>query len=90
MSRTYSHFDYACAVWYPNLNKKYKNKLQVLQNKCLRFCLHFDSREHIETEHFDKIKWLPIDQIFKHLFLWQICTYLFTIDRFYYFQVCRL
>ena len=23
------HFDYACAAWYPNLNKKYKNKLQV-------------------------------------------------------------
>ena len=26
------HFDYGCAAWYPNLNKKYKNKLQVLQN----------------------------------------------------------
>ena len=24
------HFDYTCATWYPNLNKKYKNKLQVL------------------------------------------------------------
>ena len=23
------HFDYACAAWYPNLNKKYKNKLQA-------------------------------------------------------------
>ena len=32
------HFDYACAAWYPNLNKKYRNKLQVLQNKCIRFC----------------------------------------------------
>ena len=31
------HFDYACAAWYPNLNKKYKNKLQVLRNKCIRF-----------------------------------------------------
>ena len=26
-----SHFNYVCAAWYPNLNKKYKNKLQVLQ-----------------------------------------------------------
>ena len=41
------HFDYACAAWYPNLNKKYKNKLQVLQNKCIRFCLQLDKREHV-------------------------------------------
>ena len=25
------HFDYACLVWYPNLNKKFKTKLQTLQ-----------------------------------------------------------
>ena len=59
------HFDYACAAWYPNLNKKYKNKLQVLQNKCIRFCLQLDNKEHIGTEHFDKINWLPIDRRFK-------------------------
>ena len=33
--------DYACSVWYPNLNKKFKTKLQTLQNKCVRFCLQF-------------------------------------------------
>ena len=59
------HFDYACAAWYPNLNKKYKNKLQVLQNKCICFYLLLDNRDHIGTEHFDKINWLPIDQRFK-------------------------
>ena len=31
----------------------------------MRFCLELDSREHIGTEHFDKISWLPIDQRFK-------------------------
>ena len=55
------HFDYAWAAWYANLNKKYKNKLQVLRNMCLQL----DNREHIRTEHFDKISWLPIDQRFK-------------------------
>ena len=49
------HFDYACATWYPNLNKGYKNKLQVLQNKYIRFCLQLDNKEHIGTEHFEKI-----------------------------------
>ena len=37
----------------------------MLQNKCIRFCLQLDNREHIGTEHFDKINWLPIDQRFK-------------------------
>ena len=63
--RIQPHFDYACAAWYPNLNKTYKNKSQVLQDKCIRFCLKLVSREHIGTEHFDKINWLPIDERFK-------------------------
>ena len=60
------HFDFACAAWYPNLNKKYKNKLKVLQNNCICFFLQLDNREHIRTEYFDKINWVLIDQRFKH------------------------
>ena len=30
------HFDYTCPVWYPNLNKKLKSKLQTAQNRCIR------------------------------------------------------
>ena len=59
------HFDYAFAAWYPILNKKYKNKLQALQNKCIRFWFQLNNRGHIGTEHFDKINWLLIDQRFK-------------------------
>ena len=33
------HFNYACSAWYPNLTQKLKKKLQVMQNKCIRFCL---------------------------------------------------
>ena len=50
---------------YSNLNKKYRNKLQVLQNKCICFRLHLNNREYIGTEYFDKVNWLPIDQGFK-------------------------
>ena len=39
--------------------------LQVLQNNCIRFFVQLDNREHIVTEHFDKINWLPIYQRFK-------------------------
>ena len=45
------HFDCIYAAWYPNLNKKYRNKLQVLQNKYIRFCLQLNNREQIGTEH---------------------------------------
>ena len=29
------HFDHACSAWYPNLNKKFKSKLQPVQNRCI-------------------------------------------------------
>ena len=40
------HFDYACSAWYPNLNKRLKSKLQIIQNKCIRFCLNLNNRAH--------------------------------------------
>ena len=41
------HFDYACSAWYPNLTKGIKNKLQIAQNKCIRFSLFLGNREGI-------------------------------------------
>ena len=29
------HFDHACSAWYPNLNKKFKSKLETVQNRCI-------------------------------------------------------
>ena len=36
-----------------------KHKLQVTQNKCIRFSLKLNSRQHIGAEEFEKINWLP-------------------------------
>ena len=36
------HFDYACQAWYPNLNEKTKKRIQIMENKCMRFCLKLD------------------------------------------------
>ena len=58
------HFDYACTARCPSFSKKLKDKLQVTQNKCIRFCLKLQSREHISNEHFHKLNWLPINQRF--------------------------
>ena len=59
------HFHYACSVWNPNLNKKFKTKLQTLQNKCIRFCLQLDNRAHVGITKFKKINWLPVDYRFR-------------------------
>ena len=54
------HFDYACLVWYPSLNKNFKTTLQTFQNKCVRFCLQLDNRAHVGITEFKKINWLPV------------------------------
>ena len=56
------HFDYACSAWYPNLCKGLKDKLQIAQNKCIRYCLYLENREGIRYKHFKKINWLPITE----------------------------
>ena len=59
------HFDYACSVWYPNLNNRLKSKLQILQNKCISFYLNLNRRAHIGLTEFEKINWLPINERFE-------------------------
>ena len=53
------HFEYACVSWYPLISKKIRNKIQVTQNKCIRFCLKPNSGYHIEGKEFQEINWLP-------------------------------
>ena len=45
-------FDYACPVWYRNLKEKTKVKIQIMQNKCVRFCFKLDKMYHISKEEF--------------------------------------
>ena len=55
----WSHFDYACPAWHPNLNEKTKKKIQIMQNKCICFCLKLDKMHHISEEEFKLINSLP-------------------------------
>ena len=56
------HFDYGCTSWYPLLSNGLKTKLQIAQNKCIRFCLELPPRGHINLSHFRKINWLPVER----------------------------
>ena len=61
------HLDYACSGWYPNLNKRLKSILQILQNKCIRFCLNLNNWVHIGRNEFEQINWLPVNDRFKQI-----------------------
>ena len=71
------HFDYACAAWYPNLNRRFVKKIQISQNKCIRFCLKLDNREHIGVGEFRKINWLPTKERFEQC----LCTNIFKFFK---------
>ena len=70
-------FDYASCVWYFNLREATKKKLQIIQNRCIRFCLDMNSREHISNSTFRKINWLPV----KHRVDQCALTCLFNTDK---------
>ena len=59
---TQPHFDYGYTSWYPLLSRALKTKLQIAQNKCIRFCLELPPRGRINPSHFRKINWLPVER----------------------------
>ena len=56
------HFDYACSACCPNLSKKLKNRIQILQNNCIHFCLQLDKMSYISQKEFETINWLSIKE----------------------------
>ena len=55
------HFDYACSAWYPNLNEN-AIQIQIVQSKCVRFCLMLDKRHQISSKGCESINWLPVNK----------------------------
>ena len=46
------HFDYACTLWYPLLNKRLSKKIQAAQNKCIHFYLNLKNTAHVGATEF--------------------------------------
>ena len=53
------HYEYACSAWYPSLSKRLLKKIQISQNKCIRYCLKLDNRSHVGIAEFKRLNWLP-------------------------------
>ena len=70
-SLIFCHFDYAIAAWYMSLSLANKKRLQVAQNKAVRFMLNLGSREHIGQNELDRVGLLCVNdrarQIILHL-----------------------
>ena len=49
------HFDYCCSSWFSALSVKLKKRLQVTQNKVVRFILSMDPRAHVGQQELDKL-----------------------------------
>lgn len=63
------YFDYSCSSWFLGLSKKLQNKLQVMQNKVVRFVLGLDSRTHVGQVELDRLGFLNIEDRVKQLML---------------------
>ena len=71
------HFDYASSVWYPNPTHKMKNKVQITQNNCIRYCLQLDKMTHISKNEFETLNLLPVKDRFNQFInsiIFKYCT----------------
>ena len=54
------HFDYACSAWFNNVNKALQKKLQIMQNKIIRFIKGLDYRHRVDYNVFDSVGFLNV------------------------------
>ena len=63
------YFDYASTAWYFSLTQNLKRKLQVSQNKIVRFILNLHPRESIRQYELDKVGILSVADRARQLML---------------------
>ena len=61
------HLDHASCCWYEGISKKLKSKLQVAQNKVIRFILSLHCRHSVGFKEFRELDLLPIPMRVKQL-----------------------
>ena len=63
------HFDYAVSAWFWGLTKGAQKKLQIAQNKIVRFILNLEPRSHVGQSELDRAGMLNIRDRAKQLML---------------------
>jgi hypothetical protein len=54
------YYDYTCSSWYSSVSQHFKNRLQTMQNKIVRFILDLGPRTHIGQTERNKIGMLSV------------------------------
>ena len=57
----YSHFDYACSMWFSCVSSTSRKRLQIIQNKLIRFILSISTRNHTGYREFSSGNMLPVE-----------------------------
>lgn len=55
------NLEYASAAWYTGLTKSLKKKLQIIQNKSVRYIYKLDSRAHVGFNELQQLGWLNVN-----------------------------
>ena len=84
------HFDYACMAWYPKLTQSLKNKIQIMQNKCIRFCLQLNQRNHIGLKEFREINWLNTSDRFTQCICSQVFNFIHKNTPKYFSEIFHI
>ena len=66
------HFDYASSAWFRSISKTMLKKLQICQNKVVRFILNMEPRTSITQEILDKVKMLKVPDRVSQLRLYHV------------------
>ena len=62
-----SRIDYASNFFYHGLPKFLQSRLQVVQNKMIRYVLNYSNRTHLVANDFNEVKWMSIENRVKYL-----------------------
>ena len=61
------HFDYACSSWFDSISKSLQNKLQIVQNKCIRYVKNMGPRTRVDHHVFDSLDILNVENRVRQL-----------------------
>ena len=67
MAMMQSRIHYASNFYYHSLPKFLQSRLQVVQNKMIRYVLNYSNRTHLVANDFNEVKWMSIENRVKYL-----------------------
>ena len=81
------HFDYSCSSWYAGLNKGLKRKLQIAQNKVIKFINQLGPMSRITADILMNMNVLNVETRIKQLRLNHVHKIFYTLCPLYLKQI---